>query len=57
MVQMIIFTLLQMFRSVVHNKDFEVTLSYESENLIPPGASSLIFAKYDVSGLKDASEK
>ncbi|PIN20377.1 Molecular chaperones GRP170/SIL1, HSP70 superfamily [Handroanthus impetiginosus] len=47
----------KMFRSVVHNKDFEVTLAYESEDLIPPGASSLIFAKYDVSGLTDASEK
>ncbi|KAK6142383.1 hypothetical protein DH2020_022731 [Rehmannia glutinosa] len=47
----------KMFRSVVHNKDFEVSLAYESEDLTPPGASSLTFAQYDVSGLADASEK
>ncbi|KAH6776152.1 heat shock protein 70 family protein [Perilla frutescens var. hirtella] len=47
----------KMFRSVVHNKDFEVSLAYESEDLIPPGASSLTFAHYDVLGLADASEK
>lgn len=46
-----------MFRSVVHNKDFEVSLAYESEDLMPPGASSLTFANYDVLGLADASEK
>ncbi|KAG8364527.1 hypothetical protein BUALT_Bualt18G0006400 [Buddleja alternifolia] len=47
----------KMFRSVVHNKDFEVSLAYESETLLPPGASSLTFAQYDVLGLTDASEK
>ncbi|KAL6553583.1 hypothetical protein OROGR_007425 [Orobanche gracilis] len=47
----------KMFRSINHNKDFEVSLSYESEDLLPPGASSLIFAQYDVPGLTDASEK
>ncbi|KAL0289332.1 UNVERIFIED_CONTAM: Heat shock protein 17 [Sesamum angustifolium] len=47
----------KMFRSVVHNKDFEVSLSYESQDLIPPGASSLVFAQYDISGLTDTSEK
>ncbi|KAL3821603.1 hypothetical protein ACJIZ3_007508 [Penstemon smallii] len=46
----------KMFRSVVHNKDFEVSLAYENEDLMPLGAS-LIFAQYDVSGLTDASEK
>lgn len=46
-----------MFRSVVHNKDFEVSLAYESQDLIPPGASSLVFAQYDISGLTDTSEK
>lgn len=46
-----------MFRSVVHNKDFEVSLAYESKDLIPPGAPSLTFAHYDVLGLADASEK
>ncbi|KAL8506878.1 hypothetical protein ACS0TY_017683 [Phlomoides rotata] len=47
----------KMFRSVVHNKDFEVSLAYESEDLMPPGTSSLAFAHYDVLGLADASEK
>lgn len=46
-----------MFRSVVHNKDFEVSLAYESEDLTPPGATSLTFAHYDVLGLADASAK
>ncbi|XP_057796784.1 heat shock 70 kDa protein 17-like [Salvia miltiorrhiza] len=47
----------KMFRSVVHNKDFEVSLAYESEDLLPPGAASLTFANYDILGLADASEK
>ncbi|XP_015880901.3 heat shock 70 kDa protein 17 [Ziziphus jujuba] len=47
----------KMFRSVFHNKDFEVSLAYESEDLLPPGAASPIFAQYDVSGLTDTSEK
>ncbi|KAL0291642.1 UNVERIFIED_CONTAM: Heat shock protein 17 [Sesamum radiatum] len=47
----------KMFRSVIHNKDFEVSLSYESQDLIPPGASSLVFAQYDISGLTETSEK
>lgn len=46
-----------MFRSVFHNKDFEVSLAYESEDLLPPGAVSPIFAQYSVSGLTDANEK
>ncbi|XP_073060789.1 heat shock 70 kDa protein 17-like [Primulina eburnea] len=47
----------KMFRSVVHDKDFEVSLAYESEEMIPPGTPSLTFAQYDVLGLTDASEK
>lgn len=47
----------KMFRSIIHNKDFEVSLAYESEDLLPPGAPSSIFAQYAVSGLTDASEK
>ncbi|KAK9285864.1 hypothetical protein L1049_025065 [Liquidambar formosana] len=47
----------KMFRSIVHYKDFEVSLSYESEGLLPPGVSSHTFAQYDVSGLTNASEK
>ena len=45
-----------MFRSIIHKKDFEVSLSYDKD-LLPPGVSSPIFAQYDVSGLTDASEK
>ncbi|CAA0837077.1 Heat shock 70 kDa protein 17 [Striga hermonthica] len=47
----------KMFRSIVHNKDFEVSLSYESQDLLPPGASSSVFAQYHVSGLTNASER
>ncbi|PRQ52287.1 putative Heat shock protein 70 family [Rosa chinensis] len=47
----------KMFRSFTHSKDFEVSLAYESEALLPPGATSPLFAKYAVSGLTDASEK
>ncbi|KAJ8747809.1 hypothetical protein K2173_006989 [Erythroxylum novogranatense] len=47
----------KMFRSVVHNKDFDVSLAYESEDLLPPGVTSNVFAQYAVSGLADASEK
>ncbi|KAL2458282.1 Heat shock 70 kDa protein 17 [Forsythia ovata] len=47
----------KMFRSFIHNKDFEVSLAYESEDFMPPGASSPTFAQYAVSGLTDASEK
>ncbi|GMY26369.1 heat shock 70 kDa protein 17 [Fagus crenata] len=47
----------KMFRSIIHKKDFEVTLAYDNEGLLPPGVTSPIFAQYDVSGLTDASEK
>ncbi|KAM5580218.1 heat shock 70 kDa protein 17 [Rosa sericea] len=47
----------KMFRSFTHSKDFEVLLAYENEALLPPGATSPLFAKYAVSGLTDASEK
>ncbi|KDO64342.1 hypothetical protein CISIN_1g002363mg [Citrus sinensis] len=47
----------KMFRSIIHAKDFEVSLAYESEDLLPPGATSPVFAKYAVSGLAEASEK
>lgn len=45
----------KMFRSIVHDKDFEVSLAYE--DLLPPGIISPVFAQYAVSGLADASEK
>lgn len=48
---------IKIFRSITHNKDFEVSLSYENEELLPPGVTSRTFAKYAVSGLTDASEK
>ncbi|XP_077248273.1 heat shock 70 kDa protein 17-like [Tasmannia lanceolata] len=47
----------KMFRSIKHNKDFEVSLSYESADPLPPGVPSDKFAQYKVSGLTDASEK
>lgn len=46
-----------MFRSIKHEKDFEVSLSYENVDPLPPGVSSDKFAQYAVSGLTDASEK
>ncbi|XP_034887863.1 heat shock 70 kDa protein 17 [Populus alba] len=46
----------KMFRSIIHKKDFEVSLAYESD-LLPPTVTSPIFAQYAVSGLTDASEK
>ncbi|KAJ8532039.1 hypothetical protein K7X08_011962 [Anisodus acutangulus] len=47
----------KIFRSIVHNKDFEVSLAYESDVFLPPGTPSRTFAQYAVSGLADASEK
>uniref|UniRef100_A0A803LEZ8 Uncharacterized protein n=1 Tax=Chenopodium quinoa TaxID=63459 RepID=A0A803LEZ8_CHEQI len=47
----------KMFRSIIHKKDFEVALSYESKDLLPPGVSSPIFAQYTVSGLANATER
>ncbi|CAH9072916.1 unnamed protein product [Cuscuta epithymum] len=47
----------KLFRSIIHDKDFEVSLAYESKDLLPPGTTSLIFAQYAVGGLADAKEK
>ncbi|XP_031105208.1 heat shock 70 kDa protein 17 [Ipomoea triloba] len=47
----------KMFRSIVHDKDFEVSLAYESKDLLPPGTTSLTFAQYAVEGLADANER
>ncbi|CAJ2668459.1 heat shock protein 70 kDa [Trifolium pratense] len=47
----------KMFRSFNHNKDFEVSLAYESEHHLPPGVTSPLIAQYQISGLTDASEK
>ncbi|KAI4374239.1 hypothetical protein MLD38_012253 [Melastoma candidum] len=47
----------KMFKSIIHNKDFEVHLAYESEDLLPPGVLSPVFARYSVSGLADSAEK
>lgn len=46
-----------MFRSIVYNKDFEVSLTYDSEDVLPPGIVSPVFVQYTVSGLAAASEK
>nr|CAD1838264.1 unnamed protein product [Ananas comosus var. bracteatus] len=48
---------IKMFRSIKHNKDFDVSLSYDRSGELPPGVSSYTFAQYSVSGLRDASEK
>ncbi|GAV70796.1 HSP70 domain-containing protein [Cephalotus follicularis] len=47
----------KMFRSIIRGKDFEVSLAYESEELLPPGVTSPVFAQYAVSGLTDVTEK
>ncbi|XP_008229669.1 PREDICTED: heat shock 70 kDa protein 17 [Prunus mume] len=47
----------KMFRSFTQSKDFEVSLAYESEDTLPPGVTSPIFAQYSVSSLTDTSEK
>ncbi|KAK6233692.1 hypothetical protein QUC31_006098 [Theobroma cacao] len=47
----------KIFKSLNHSKDFEVSLAYDHEDLLPPGLSSPIFAQYAVSGLTDAAEK
>ncbi|GLT65161.1 hypothetical protein SLA2020_376090 [Shorea laevis] len=47
----------QMFRTIIHNKDFGVSLAYESDDLLPPGLLYPVFAQYVVSGLAEASEK
>ncbi|PIA37772.1 hypothetical protein AQUCO_03000358v1 [Aquilegia coerulea] len=47
----------KMFRSLKHDKDFEVSLYYENGDMLPPGVSSDKFLQYAVSGLTDASEK
>ncbi|KAK8509518.1 hypothetical protein V6N12_001523 [Hibiscus sabdariffa] len=47
----------KIFKSFNHSKDFEVSLAYDHEDLLPPGLSSPVFAQYAVSGLRDATEK
>ncbi|KAK1304589.1 Heat shock 70 kDa protein 17 [Acorus calamus] len=47
----------KMFRSIRHDKDFEVSFSYESSGVLPQGISSNKFAQFAVSGLADASTK
>ncbi|XVF24547.1 hypothetical protein REPUB_Repub13aG0137700 [Reevesia pubescens] len=47
----------KIFKSFNHSKDFEVSLAYDHEDLLPPGLSSPVFAQYAVSGLTDATEK
>ena len=49
--------LLQLFRSIILKDDFEVSLSYESKHLMPPGVASPIFAQYTVSGLANTTER
>ncbi|PHT43238.1 Long chain base biosynthesis protein 2a [Capsicum baccatum] len=36
--------------SIIHNKDFEVLLAYESDDFLTPRASSFTFSQYAISG-------
>ncbi|MBA0868071.1 hypothetical protein Goshw_008433 [Gossypium schwendimanii] len=47
----------KIFKSINHGKDFEVSLAYDREDLLPPGITSPVFAHYSVSGLTDTAEK
>ncbi|KAE8655556.1 Heat shock 70 kDa protein 17 [Hibiscus syriacus] len=47
----------KMLKSVNHGKDFEVSLAYDREDLLPPGVSFPEFAHYAVSGLTDTTKK
>ncbi|KAG0495580.1 hypothetical protein HPP92_000271 [Vanilla planifolia] len=48
---------IKLFRSISHNKDFDVSLSYENANELPPGFSSAKFAEFSISGLTETTEK
>ncbi|XP_012450098.1 heat shock 70 kDa protein 17 [Gossypium raimondii] len=47
----------KIFKSINHGKDFEVSLAYDREDLLPPRITSPVFAHYAVSGLTDTAEK
>ncbi|KAH1055324.1 hypothetical protein J1N35_033389 [Gossypium stocksii] len=47
----------KIFKSINHSKDFEVSLAYDREDLLPAGITSPVFAHYAVSGLTDTAEK
>ncbi|KAA3478354.1 heat shock 70 kDa protein 17-like [Gossypium australe] len=47
----------KIFKSINHSKDFEVSLAYDREDLLPPGITSPVFAHYAVSSLTDTAEK
>ncbi|MBA0839808.1 hypothetical protein Goarm_005503 [Gossypium armourianum] len=47
----------KIFKSINHGKDFEVSLAYDREDLLPPGITSPVFAHHAVSGLTDTAEK
>ncbi|PKU74279.1 Heat shock 70 kDa protein 17 [Dendrobium catenatum] len=48
---------IKLFRSIKHNKDFVVSLSYESAYELPPGVFSVQFVQFSVSGLTEATER
>ncbi|XP_078428746.1 heat shock protein 70 (Hsp 70) family protein [Wolffia australiana] len=48
---------IKVFKSIKHNKDFEVSLGYEKSHPLPRGASSHKIAKFEISGLTEASER
>lgn len=48
---------IKLFRSIKHNKDFDVSISYESAYELPPGVSSPKFVEFSVSGLTETTER
>ncbi|KAH0448352.1 hypothetical protein IEQ34_022152 [Dendrobium chrysotoxum] len=48
---------IKLFRSIKHNKDFVVSLSYESAYELPPGVFSVKFVEFSVSGLTETTER
>ncbi|XP_031500104.1 heat shock 70 kDa protein 17 [Nymphaea colorata] len=47
----------KMFRSLIHSKDFEILLSYDTSEALPPGISTAEISRYEISGLTAASDK
>lgn len=48
---------IKLFRTIKHNKDFDVSLSYESSYELPPGVFSAKFAEFSISGLTETTER
>ncbi|KAK8914402.1 Heat shock 70 kDa protein 17 [Platanthera zijinensis] len=48
---------IKLFRTITHNKDFDVSLSYESAYELPAGVFSAKFAEFSISGLTETTER